>query len=1156
MTSGAPWSVKGIDPKAREVAKDHARRSGMTLGEWLNQMILHDDPAGAESAGGPVERMTRGVPAEAGDAERYEAPEHPADFAERVALLLDRLTDRIESAEARTGQAVTGVSNSVRDALARIEAAERQQKTVQSRADSAAEQVTRLQESLGQRLQKVEDEMVGPRSAETLRALESAIGQVAGKVADTEARARAELDRVARRLEGVESRTGDAAAGLLDAVMARLGERLVEAEDRTADAIAGLRESFLALDMRLQSVEAGIGPQIEQRLEALSNQLSGGLEQVRAEIVETLQAAPEGRAERLEESLAAMADQVKALEQRSHRTIEKMGHEVLNIAEVLNKRVAAAETRTAEAVEQVADEVARVAQTVDARLSRSEGVHAQALEKLSSEIAQITDRLGERIADAERRSAQAIDEIGEQVALVSERVNQRTDRASQELADRIRQSEERTARLLEEARATIERRLAGEQDLSQGGAATETPEMAALPLVAPAAAAAAAFPSVAEAAADLVTRAEDEAEEPAASEEAVAQADFVHGDELQEDPFAGFPPFEDEAPAADAAAAQEQPLTAADLIARAFPSLAPAAPTLRATDPEPEAGSEAAASSDLDDDIYEALEAIEEARRQAGEIDRQTALSEALPHEVGFDDDDDFLVGQVEAGDGADASASESASRLVIDEDDDGWYAHATHAEASPSAEAGADGEADHAADVAAAEEAARADAAFASDDSGEPADSEPWSAETTDRRDEVADGDLFAAAPAAVAAAEPARAPTTREIIEQARAAARAAAESTDGKGRKAKGATTSPLFANFGLSRPKRRAGSTVQTFLMVSGGAAFLGLAAGGIALMDVKSEGQTPDRVAQALAMNEKASEPVAGEVDTSPVAPQPRAAVALAPGSLSAPQAAPATSGAAPAAAEPAAAQAAKADLDTRYADAVRALEAGQAQGLADLKKTANLGHAPAQLYLGKLYEDGRFGVKKDLAEARRWTERAARGGDRRAMHNLALYYFNGEGGDKDPAVSAQWFRRAAERGLVDSQYNLGRLYEEGLGVAQNGAEAYKWFLIAARAGDEGARSSAARVKATLSPEARTVAERTAAGFRAGGVQSAAAADGQGAVRTAQRALSMLGYYQGPADGAASPALRLAVAAYQRDQGLAATGALDSATVARLSAFTR
>ncbi|HTN41330.1 MAG TPA: hypothetical protein VLZ84_09285, partial [Asticcacaulis sp.] len=47
MSANAPWSVKGIDARAREVAKDLARRSGMTLGEWLNQMILEGEDVGA-----------------------------------------------------------------------------------------------------------------------------------------------------------------------------------------------------------------------------------------------------------------------------------------------------------------------------------------------------------------------------------------------------------------------------------------------------------------------------------------------------------------------------------------------------------------------------------------------------------------------------------------------------------------------------------------------------------------------------------------------------------------------------------------------------------------------------------------------------------------------------------------------------------------------------------------------------------------------------------------------------------------------------------------------------------------------------------------------------------------------------------------------------
>ena len=46
MSAAAPWSVKGIEPRAREIAKDLARRSGMTLGEWLNTMIMEDGDDG------------------------------------------------------------------------------------------------------------------------------------------------------------------------------------------------------------------------------------------------------------------------------------------------------------------------------------------------------------------------------------------------------------------------------------------------------------------------------------------------------------------------------------------------------------------------------------------------------------------------------------------------------------------------------------------------------------------------------------------------------------------------------------------------------------------------------------------------------------------------------------------------------------------------------------------------------------------------------------------------------------------------------------------------------------------------------------------------------------------------------------------------------
>ena len=40
MKLGMPWSVEGIRPEARETALEAARRSGMSLGAWLNTVIL------------------------------------------------------------------------------------------------------------------------------------------------------------------------------------------------------------------------------------------------------------------------------------------------------------------------------------------------------------------------------------------------------------------------------------------------------------------------------------------------------------------------------------------------------------------------------------------------------------------------------------------------------------------------------------------------------------------------------------------------------------------------------------------------------------------------------------------------------------------------------------------------------------------------------------------------------------------------------------------------------------------------------------------------------------------------------------------------------------------------------------------------------------
>src|SRR5438309_3392109 len=191
MTAGAPWSVKGIDPKAREVAKDLARRSGMTLGEWLNRVILEDDvPEEVFSEADFTDRPRRLADAPRVRLASIAAGDRPDDLA-RVAHALDRLTDRIEASETRTGLAISGIEHSVRQAIARIETAERQTLAVPTRLDQAGERLE---------LDGLRD-AAGPRSEAALRAI------YGDGVAAQTALAEEVAGRLAERLAGAEART-------------------------------------------------------------------------------------------------------------------------------------------------------------------------------------------------------------------------------------------------------------------------------------------------------------------------------------------------------------------------------------------------------------------------------------------------------------------------------------------------------------------------------------------------------------------------------------------------------------------------------------------------------------------------------------------------------------------------------------------------------------------------------------------------------------------------------------------------------------------------------------------------------------------------------------------------------------------------------------
>lgn len=457
--AAAPWSVKGIEPKAREIAKDLARRSGMTLGEWLNTMIMED---GDEEEGfTPLSRRAHAADSyeRRGRSRRVDDVYGGGDDQlGRLGASIDAIAARLEAAERRSTVAIQGVDQAVAGLVRRLDGQDQAGKDWGRRIDDIAEE---LREG-HRRLRRFEQE-AGPQTAETFGKVEATMGALASRLYDIEERQRTGANELRQRMDAVEKTAGP---GIGTDLLAQVGQRLDQAQNRTAEALRGLERSFAGLDQRLRATEGRVEPESAReaaRFEKLAETLSRSVEANRTEMIRRLDTAEtEGRMERIERAVLSIGEQVRTSEERSAKAVEAMGREVLRIAENLNGRVQSIETEAPTRLDQlsrkVESDMGRLAQGVEQRLTATDDRHALALEKLGGEITRISDRLSERIAQSERRSQQALDDITRRLADSSTRIEQHYDRASGELAERMRLSEERTAALIAEARDNIERR--------------------------------------------------------------------------------------------------------------------------------------------------------------------------------------------------------------------------------------------------------------------------------------------------------------------------------------------------------------------------------------------------------------------------------------------------------------------------------------------------------------------------------------------------------------------------------------------------------------------------------------------------------------------------------------------------------------------------
>ncbi|MEM9740227.1 MAG: peptidoglycan-binding protein [Pseudomonadota bacterium] len=1127
MTDRGPWSVKGIDQRARAVARDAARMEGVSLGDYLNNLILSDT----------------------GDDVLHNEAHPGGDFG--AASTLDHLTRRVEAVEARSTLAITGIDQSVMGLVARLQKAEDNNTVIAGHVDTFIEELRETHSALSDKVRRLEEDDSGERNLDALRSLEEALGKLATHVYEegehsqlesdaikgrveagfvdltdrmeqVETRVESTLTEAARRVEEaveqaelrahgairdlaeqVEAQAGvtdtrlsqvegdmQGAIGSMEQTLLRIQDRLNRAEGTTDAALRGLETTFVTLEDRVAAISNIAGPEAAARLRAeLESRFEGLADELKAEITA---------------SRAAMAKEI------ADAGVEDVRAEISDLRtdfEGVRGQVAESDQRAALAFEAIGEQVSGISDSFHARLEATEardaGVETGAIDRVSKEVGQLAERLEVRVAESETASARAIEQIGEQVSTVAQRLQGRQDEAFGRLSAHVEETRTAQETRLTEALANMSDRfskiqvestaerlspvqmaiasLADRLEVLEGGASV--PNFKAVMPVA----------SVGEPAVD-----DDEDADLLSAFSAAVQTVETDQDEIlaqkaagSEDGFTpGLPQWAE--PATEESDDDYTP-------GLPIETIEPKGKTL-SSDPQ----SDLADWEDPGQDNFGAAEV-----RDSDVFDIATAVSgedmQIPPAHLDLDQD---------MPRNALSSAYTQEESLPLE---------------SMDAEESRVNEAELEEDIDASDYIARARKAALAAAQGQAGEAERSAGRSIGRVP------LYAAASMMVLAT----AGTTGYLYIRGKqapvgptlAAAPAQPVSPSATGAGAPGPTAS---------------GGTVSS---LSAMAVSVGLSDAEDTVADLSENAFDGVDATVFEALPEPVREATETTTSDPVIEPEPAGLVQ------------PVTFDPIPDALTLARA-AENGDRIASYQLGVQRLnDADYAEGSRFIQSSAGNGLPIAQYRLSKLHEKG-LGVARDLAAARRWTESAANGGNVRAMHDLAVFYADGEGGDQSYAASVEWFRKAAEFGVLDSQYNLAVLYQQGLGITEDKTEALFWFSVAAENGDPGAadqvRSLLSEVEADT---ARTIRARVEA-WR--GAQPNGPANGEFGrqpweggglerVRAVQIALNALGYEAGAPDGVMGPATRDAVRAYQSDVGIADTGTLSNAFIESLNA---
>ena len=405
MKFGVPWSVRELRPEARETAKQAARRSGMSLGDWLNAVILqqaaqqgvHARAQGADEFYGEdvasvhqrlddlsrrIDHMTRTGPA------AY-APKRPAAPPPNLAAGLDRAVAEIAARQrALNGEPARAEPRAPAPPLppapkpAQAPAPAPATAPAAMRAALPAQDISGLEEQLRRITDQIET-LRKPGVEEAINALRTELGDIGRALND--AMPRRAIDAIEKQIAGLTQRIAEGRqAGVDHDSLAGIEHGLAEVRDALhgltpAEQLVGFHEAIHSLTQKIDLIVAQKDPETLAQLENAINTLRSMVTHIASG-----------------DAVSSLAAEVQLLGQKvdyiAHATtgsdvLSNLEHRVAAIADALAERAqngGAVPPRLEALVQSLSDKIEQI------QASRSDDV---AMGHLEDRIAKLVEKL-------------------------------------------------------------------------------------------------------------------------------------------------------------------------------------------------------------------------------------------------------------------------------------------------------------------------------------------------------------------------------------------------------------------------------------------------------------------------------------------------------------------------------------------------------------------------------------------------------------------------------------------------------------------------------------------------------------------------------------------------------------------------------------------